>query len=116
MGIMRYIIALLAVPHVVFGDPLALDCVGTAPEWHLNLRPEGAAFSYLDRQSEMTIPQSSTAEGADWPKAMTLIAPRDSAIVILHDRACFGGTHEAQVLTQRGETPVLLTGCCRRVD
>ncbi|MEM1233247.1 MAG: hypothetical protein AAGH70_03900 [Pseudomonadota bacterium] len=63
----------------------------------------------------MDVPHTARAGGADWPRALTLIGDRDTGILILHDRACEGGSHEAQMLTQRGQTPILLTGCCRDV-
>ncbi|MEM9437639.1 MAG: hypothetical protein AAGA15_11405 [Pseudomonadota bacterium] len=63
----------------------------------------------------MDIPSIVDAEGDAWPKALTLIGERDTGILLLHDRVCEGGTHEAQMLTQRGQTPILLTGCCRDV-
>ena len=112
MGIRLGIIALSAVPHVAVAESLSLQCVGRGPDWSLTLEPESATFAYLDRESTLDIPQKSNAEGADWPKAMTLIGPRDSAIIIIHRRECGAQSHEMQVLTQRGETPVLLTGCC----
>lgn len=112
MGITRFIIALCVIPHVVSAEPLVLTCEGVAPDWTLDLRENDATFSFLDRQSTLDIPQRSTAEGANWPKAMTLVGPRDSAIVLLHQRDCEGQNYEVQVLTQRGETPILLTGCC----
>ncbi len=114
MGIRRYIIALCAFPHVAQAQ--VFSCLGNDPNWSLEISEDAATFAYLDRQSDLGIPQKSAAEGRDWPLAMTLVGPRDSAIVILHDRICEGQTHEAQVLTQRGETPILLTGCCTRAD
>ena len=111
MGISRFVIALCAIPHAV--NAQTFTCSGSAPDWTLKLQNDSATFAYFDRESTLDIPQQSKPEGADWPKAMTLIGPRDSAIVLLHNRACDGQSHEMQVLTQRGETPVLLTGCCQ---
>ena len=105
MGIARIIIALCAVPHAA----LALECAGTDPAWQLSLTPDAARFAYADRVSDLTIPQQSTPEGLGWPKALTLIGPRDSAIVILEAPA---DPQPVRILTQRGETPVLLVGTC----
>ncbi len=113
MGIGRLIFALTLVPCALHAESLTLSCGGEDPRWTLDLAGERARFAYLDRESTLDIPQLSIAEGTDWPRAMTIVGPRDSAIVILHQRECLGQTHEAQVLTQRGETPILLTGCCR---
>ena len=112
----RYIIALSVVPYVTNAQTQTFSCQGSDPNWSLEISEEAATFAFLDRTSDLSIPQKSTAEGHDWPQAMTLIGPRDSAIVILHNRTCNGETHEAQVLTQRGEIPILLTGCCTVAD
>ena len=113
MGIRHLFIALCAIPNAILADSFALTCEGSTPDWSLDLTETEARFAFLDRESVMDIPQRSTAEGADWPKAMTLIGPRDSAIIVLHQRSCQQAEFEIQVLTQRGETPILLTGCCR---
>ena len=93
-------------------------CEGTEPAWSLDLTQTTATFDYIG-ETEMTIPQTSRAEGRSWPVAMTLISAdfSSTAIVILHDRMCqTGQSHEVQVLTQRQDLPVLLTGCCNVVD
>lgn len=105
MGITRLFIGVCLVPHVA----LALECSGSDPDWTLSLQDDAATFSFLDRTTDMSIPQRSTPEGLDWPKAMTLIGLRDSAIVILE--APDNG-QDIRVLTQRGETPILLVGRC----
>lgn len=93
------------------------SCVGVDPAWTLALSQDTARFDYIGA-AEMTIPQVSRAEGRTWPLAMTLISAdySSTAIVLLHDRSCSidGESHpvEAQVLTQRQDLPVLLTGCC----
>lgn len=78
-----------------------------------------AVFDYVG-QTAMTIPQNARAEGRAWPWAMTLVSEdyQRTAIVLLHERSCDDGTgsllpYEMQVLTQRTDQPVLLTGCCR---
>jgi len=112
MGIARLIICLCAIPTVALSETLSLECSGTNPDWTLSYDEETARFAFLDRESELQVPQRSTAEGVDWPKAATLVGPRDSAIIILHNRQCGAQDYEIQILTQRGESPILLTGCC----
>ena len=113
MGIGRFFIALMVVPCTAFGEQLSLVCAGSDPNWTLEYDGTQAEFSFTDRTTKLDVPQKSTAEGVDWPKAATLIGPRDSAIILIHHRGCLGMDYEMQVLTQRGETPLLLTGCCR---
>jgi hypothetical protein len=116
MGIRLATLAcLLAVP--AFADELpALNCEGVAPDWQIAIKGDTAQFKYrFDEQ--MDIPQRSSAEGADWPKALTLIGRQSTAIIVLNERRCStphgdGFPIEANVLTQKAETPVLLTGCC----
>lgn len=110
MGIRFFIISLYAIPNVAMAA--GFICQGTAPDWSLTLSDTSASFAYYDRTSTLEIPQASRAEGAEWPRAYTLIGPRDSAILIVTDQTCDTGDHSAHVLTQRGQTPVLLTGCC----
>lgn len=88
-----------------------LTCTGTAPDWRLEITDDSAAFRFPGL-TRMDIPHSTRAEGRDWPRAMTLIGPRDTAIVVIHQRDCGGLPFESQVLTQRGQTPILLSGCC----
>ena len=114
MGIVGIIIALSLAPHVVAAQ--SYDCVGSDPDWQLSMTPNAATFSFADRQSTMDIPQKSIAEGAEWPQAMTIVGPRDSAIVLLDQKHCGTGDIAAHVMTQRGQTPILLTGCCARRD
>ena len=112
MGIVRLFLTLVVVPGVAIAEDLSLTCAGTDPNWSLHYDGNTAEFSFTDRTSTLDVPQKSTAEGAEWPKAATLIGPRDSAIIVIHRRACETMDYEMQVLTQRGETPLLLTGCC----
>lgn len=91
-----------------------MTCAGTGPDWTLDLTGTTGDFAFHDRRSLMDIPQRSTTEGADWPQAMTLIGPRDSAVVLLDQKSCGVDNIAAYVLTQRGETPVLLTGYLQR--
>ena len=91
------------------------SCSGSNPEWTLEITDTTGTFSMAD--VVMDIPQSTTAKDRDWPKAITLFGGRDTAIVILNERVCSteqitNYPIEANVLTQTGETPVILTGCC----
>ena len=89
---------------------VTMTCEGDG--WTLDLMETQARLSFPS-PTDMDIPHSVSAEGADWPKALTLLGDRDTASVLLHDRACDGGSHEVQVLTQRAQTPILLQGCCQ---
>ncbi len=92
-----------------------LSCEGHGPDWFLTLAGSHAQFNFR-RKTEFNIPQSSHAEGRNWPRAYTLIADFDTAIVVVNESACALGDSQwpitAHVLTQRGQTPILLTGCC----
>ncbi|SMX31299.1 hypothetical protein [Octadecabacter ascidiaceicola] len=94
---------------VIVTTPIA--CSGNEPEWSLSMDNTQADFDYRGT-SDMTVMLDTPAEGADWPRAFTLIGRGDSAILIVEPAACETGPYSARVLTQRGETPVLLTGCC----
>ena len=94
---------------------LPYACEGSDPDWFLTLAGPVATFDYL-RKNTFDIPQTNTAEGRDWPRAYTLIAEFDTAIVLIDEKTCeLNGRPwpiTAHVLTQRGQTPILLTGCC----
>ncbi len=108
----RHIAFAMAMPLCAQADTLPpLVCSGNAPNWTLSLADDTARFDF-QRQSDMTIPHRTTAEGQDWPRAITLISRYDTAIVIIDQRQCGTAPYTAEVLTQRGETPILLTGCC----
>ena len=87
------------------------SCAGRAPDWTLEVSEAGATLDY-QRQSELDIALRTRAEGADWPRALTLIGRGDSAILLLEPQDS-EGLHRARVLTQRGETPILLIGQCQ---
>lgn len=91
--------------------PTPMACSGVEPDWSISMENSQAKFDYRGT-SEMTIMLDTQAEGADWPRAYTLIGRGDSAIVIVEPNTCETGPYTARVLTQRGQTPVLLTGCC----
>ena len=94
-----------------------LACSGDAFAWRLEITGDSATLS-LGTNTRMDVMHEAIAEGQEWPRALTLIGDRDTAIVILEPRTCPGdpdASHTAEVLTQRGQTPILLTGCCRAV-
>lgn len=90
-------------------------CAGSDPDWTLEATETGATFTF-QRASDMTEMLVTIAEGADWPRALTYVGRGDSAILMLENTACASDTTTgpltARVLTQRGQTPILLTGCC----
>ncbi|MFY0691104.1 MAG: hypothetical protein JXR14_04185 [Paracoccaceae bacterium] len=99
---------------------LSLACDGADPDWSLTLHGAQAELNY-GGASVLDIPQQSSAEGRDWPKVLTLVGQQDTAIVVLHPRRCDNALVtaypiEATVLTQRGQSPVVLSGCCRYSD
>ena len=114
----KFVLALwLAASPLAAQTPPEMTCFGSEPNWSATLSADGASFAYIG-SSPMDVPQMSRAEGREWPLALTLISPdyRSTAILIVDARACDGGTHAAEVLTQRNETPVLLVGCCTLQD
>ncbi|MDJ0629071.1 MAG: hypothetical protein QNJ44_12505 [Rhodobacter sp.] len=90
-------------------------CQGTAPAWTLTLDTPQARFEF-PAPTDMDVMNDIAAEGADWPRALTLIGERDTAIVLLEQEACGGAPFRAHILTQRGQTPILLTGCCTALE
>lgn len=110
---MPILLALLAAPLQAQTAPRDLMCSGT--DWQLDISGEAAEFTYR-RTSDLNLMLDTQAQDRDWPRALTFIGRGDSAIVILEaaDTCRYGDTGQisAQVLTQRGEEPILLTGCC----
>ncbi len=90
-------------------------CAGDNPGWTLSFDEAQAEFAF-PAPTAMDVVQQTAAENRDWPRALTLIGPRDTAIVLVEPRACTanGMNHPNRVLvlTQRGQTPILLSGCC----
>ena len=117
MGIKRYISVLCVIPQVVFGQDLS--CAGILPDWTLATTQDRAVFE-LDRVSNLQIMQDSTALNDTSTRAMTLIAPRDTAILVITQGPCQlqdqAMTARATLLTQRGESPIVLSGCCATTD
>lgn len=122
---MRIVIFLTALfPLVSHADtnPLPpLTCEGRGPEWKLDILSDDLArFQFAGRDTQFDIPQKSRAEGEggprNWPQAFTLVARNDTAILVLNEESCTLENDRfplsLHVLTQRGTTPILLTGCC----
>jgi len=91
-------------------------CEGSKPGWTLEFDDVQATFVF-PAPTYMDVKHVARAENRDWPRAFTLIGQRDTAIVLIERQVCETASettgYRAQVLTQRGETPILLTGCCR---
>lgn len=92
------------------------SCAGSNPDWTMEITGDTATFSFVEA-GILDIPQHTTAKDRDWPKALTLLGGRDTAIVILNERSCStpeitNYPIEANILTQKAETPVILNGCC----
>ncbi len=97
--------------QAIAADLPTLMCTDTSQSWTLSITQDTTTFAYLDRKSDMEIMQRSIAEDQDWPIAMTVVGPRDSGIVIVESPN--DGIYDVRILTQRGETPILLAGTCQ---
>ena len=105
--------ALLAATSASAQD-LTLMCSGEALDWSITLDGQNAEMN-IGFLSDLEVMATTIAEGADWPRALTLLGNQDTAILILDqipEASDEDATHTAQVLTQRGQTPILLTGTC----
>ncbi len=112
-GAMKYIFPAL----IVFGSACAaaaqsFSCAGQTPDWQLNMDSAQARMVF-PATTEMDVKLATPAEGQDWPRAYTLVGERDTAIVVIEQENCSDtAPFRAHVLTQRGQTPIFLTGCC----
>lgn len=93
------------------------SCGGTQPDWQLDIGGTDAVLQFEGRTTTFEIqPPVVVAEGQTSPRAVTLLAEADTAIVILRDGLCplpgQDGDASVSVLTQRNITPILLSGCC----
>lgn len=66
----------------------------------------------FDRMSGMDIMQDDRAMNAPHTRAMTLVGTRDSGILFVTTSACNDFELQGTYLTQRGESPIILSGCC----
>ena len=101
----------LAAPALAQDLTYPLACSGQSPDWELDVDQDSAVFAF-GRESQMTVALDTVAQDATWPRALTLVGRGDSAILLLENISCETGNLTARILTQRGETPLLLTGCC----
>lgn len=113
--IARLVVALGLCGTMAGAQDLDFQCHGSAPDWDLVTTPEGATFDF-QFPLDLTLALSTLATGAEWPRAYTFIGRGGSAIVIVEQQMCGDQSYAARVLTQRGETPLLLTGCCTVFD
>lgn len=120
-GALPALAALLAAAIASADEPRPpLICGGVEPFWSLDLRAETAVFTAPDQpQIDYSIPDEKRAEGRFWPRALTLLAPQDTAILLLRPGVCSDTMsdidHEwtVDMLTQRRGEAVVYTGCCR---
>lgn len=108
---MRYILPLLICAPMAHAQDIQSNftCQGSNPEWELISDSDAATFDYL-RTSDLTLALTTFPDGQDWPRAHTFIGRGDSAIVIVEPAV--ENRHPVRILTQRGETPLLLIGTC----
>ena len=113
-----FFISLLGVavlPEFSAASELDLICQGETDGWHLELEGDEASLTLVS-PTEMSVMDETRADAADWPRALTLIGDNDTAILILDPRACMldpQADYSAELLTQRANSPIFLTGCCR---
>lgn len=95
-------------------------CGGVEPFWGLEVRSNRATFTLPGFDAiSYEIPLITPAEGRTDIAALTLLAERDTAIALIATRACSDTMSDIaypetiELLTQRNEIPILLTGCCR---
>jgi len=101
---------LLACASPALGD--GYHCTGQDPDWQLQF-DEVQAQLVFPATTDMDVMLITRPQGRDWPQAYTLIGERDTAIVLLENENCApDAAFRAHVMTQRGQTPILLTGCC----
>lgn len=118
------ILSLIAVQTAAAEDrPQVLLCGGVEPFWSLELTSEAALYTDPDTgEIDYTIPDERIAEGRHWPRVMTLLAARDTAIAVLRPAACSDTMSDRSLdwsidlLTQRRGEAVVYTGCCRAPD
>lgn len=92
-----------------------IECQGVLPGWSLSIDGTEASLT-TDEDKELQVLDQTQAEGRDWPRALTLVGGTNTAILIIEHEMCqineATQPFQAQVLTQIGTVPVLLTGCC----
>lgn len=94
-------------------EDMYLNCQGPGA-WSLEIEGDTGRLFYPDPIS-MDLMLTTTAESQDWPRALTFVGDRDTAIAIIDQRDCNQSEIAIEVLTQRNQAPVLLTGCCEEL-
>ena len=107
------VLLLAALPPVASAG--GFECRGEAPDWRLSLDADTATLVF-PAPTAMEVMLETRPQGADWPRAFTLVGARDTAIVLVEREACGALPYRARVFTQRGQTPMLLTGCCEAAE
>ncbi len=85
-----------------------LVCTGTNPIWTLEILGDTAQFRFADRTIDFDVMDKTHGQPGPWPIALTLVASRDTAIVLVRGPAPFS----VDILTQHRELPVLFSGTC----
>ena len=123
---MRLTAGLLGLTAGLAGAAVADDarppllCGGVEPHWSFEITGDRALFTSPETADiSYALRDERAARGRDWPVALTFIAPQDTAIALIRRSACSDTMSDAlfdwtiDILTQRNQEPVLLTGCCR---
>lgn len=106
-----YVVLAALLPSMLFSQTIAgLRCHSDDPDWVISFSQDMARFDYDGRGTDFDIVHQTNGLPGPWPIALTLIADRDTAIVIADQS---DGQTTIDILTQRGTTPVLLTGKCQ---
>ena len=114
MKTLKLLAALFVFAQQVSAGDQPIFCEGDT-SWRLEVADELATLSFPS-PTELEVMLTTTAEGRDWPVAYTLIGQRDTAVLILDRRQCGDKPLTAELLTQRAQTPIFLTGCCEYAE
>lgn len=97
-----------------------LACEGREGNWTLTIAGPAAQLTLGD-VFELQVAQETRPENSPWPIVQTLVGNRQTAISLVTERLCSSRfvtsyPFEITLLTQRGETPLVLTGCCTAAE
>ena len=115
-------LALLLAATPALAEPMPpLLCGGVEPLWDLRITGDKATYATPEIPDALSydIPHRSVAEGRLWPRALSLIGVRDTAVAVVDQRQCsdtasdIAYPYAVDLLTQRRGEAILLTGCCR---
>lgn len=111
---------LLCAAPALAEDRPPLLCGGVEPSWSLEIDAEAALFTAPDApQIDYIIRDVKQAEGRPWPRILTLLAERDTALVLVRPQSCSDTMSDREfpwmidMLTQRAGEAIAFTGCCR---